>query len=255
MNTLAARELDVRIGNVHICSRFDWQMQAGEIWGMLGMNGAGKTTLLHTLAGLREPNAGRVLLNDQPLTTLSRRRIAQQLGVLFQSQYEEFPGTVIESTLAGRHPHLHAWQFETEADRQLALQALASVGLAELAQRNVLTLSGGEQQRLAIASLLVQSPQLWLLDEPHNHLDPHQQIRLLDRLVQHVQVHDNSLCMSLHDVNLANRYCSHLLLLYGNAEVIAGPRDEVLNEANLSRLYGHPMCCLQAGKRSAWLPA
>jgi iron complex transport system ATP-binding protein len=255
MNTLAARQLDIKIGTVHVCRKFDWQMQAGEVWGILGMNGSGKTTLLHTLAGLREPNAGAVLLNDQALTSMTRRRIAQQLGVLFQNQHEEFPGTVIESALAGRHPHLHAWQFETESDRALALHALETVGLKELAQRNVLTLSGGEQQRLAIASLIVQSPQLWLLDEPHNHLDPHQQIRLLDRLIQHVQDHHNSLCMSLHDINLANRYCSHLLLLFGNTEVIAGPRDEVLNEENLSRLYGHPMYCLQANNRTAWLPA
>jgi iron complex transport system ATP-binding protein len=254
MSTLAVRQLDIKIGTVHICNSFDWQMQAGEVWGILGMNGSGKTTLLHTLAGLREPNAGSVLLNNQPLTSLSRRTIAQQLGVLFQDRREEFPGTVMESALTGRHPHLHAWQFESESDRALARQALETVDLKELAQRNVLTLSGGEQQRLAIACLIVQSPQLWLLDEPHNHLDPHQQVRLLDSLIRHVQGHNNSLCMSLHDVNLASRYCSHLLLLFDDTEVLAGPRDEILNEENISRLYGHPMHRLEANNRTAWLP-
>lgn len=254
MNRLAVQQLDIKIGNVHICHALDWQMQAGEVWGILGMNGSGKTTLLHTLAGLREPNAGTVLLNDQSLSALSRRTIAQQLGVLFQDHHEEFPGTVIETALSGRHPHLHAWQFESASDRDLAMQALEIVGLKALAQRNVLTLSGGEQQRLALACLIVQSPQLWLLDEPHNHLDPHQQIRLLDRLIQHVQAHGHSLCMSLHDINLASRYCSHLLMLFEHTEVLAGPRDEVLTEENLSRLYGHPMHRLEANGRTAWLP-
>lgn len=254
MSSLAVRQLDIKIGTVHICNKFDWQMQAGEVWGILGMNGSGKTTLLHTLAGLREPNAGGVWLNEQPLTSLSRRTIARQLGVLFQDRHEEFPGTVIESALTGRHPHLHAWQFESESDRALAMRALEVVGLKDLAQRNVLTLSGGERQRLAIACLIVQSPQLWLLDEPHNHLDPHQQIRLLDNLISHVQSHHNSLCMTLHDINLASRYCSHLLLLFDNTEVLAGPKHEVLNEENLSRLYGHPMHRLEANDRTAWVP-
>lgn len=254
MSTLTVQQLDIKIGNTHVCQQFDWQIQAGEVWGILGMNGSGKTTLLHTLAGLREPGAGTILLNDQPLPGLPRRTIARQLGILLQDPHQEFPGTVFESALNGRHPHLHAWQFESATDRALTMHALETVGLQDMAQRNVLTLSGGEQQRLAIACLIVQSPQVWLLDEPHNHLDPHQQIRLLDRLIAHIRGHHNSLCMSLHDVNLASRYCSHLLLLFNDTEVLAGPRDEIMNEANLSRLYGHPMHRLEANGRTAWLP-
>lgn len=253
MNTLTVHNLDIHVGAVHICKQLDWQMQREQVWGVLGINGSGKTTLLHTLAGLREPNAGYVALNEQPLSDLSRRNIARRLGILLQDQHEEFPGTVFESALSGRHPHLHAWQFESSADKALVMQALETVGLRELAQRNVLTLSGGERQRLAVARLLVQSPQFWLLDEPHNHLDPHQQIILLDQIIHHVREQQHSLCMSLHDVNLANRYCSHLLLLFDNAEVIAGPVEEVLSEENLSRLYGHPMHRLESNGRSAWL--
>ena len=254
MSMLSVQQLDIKIGTVKICNDFNWQIQAGEGWGILGWNGSGKTTLLHTQAALREPDAGNILLNDQPLTSLTRRSIARQLGILLQDHQEEFPGTVIESALSGRHPHLHAWQFESDSDRAIAMQALETVGLKDFAQRNVLSLSGGEQQRLAIACLIVQSPQVWLLDEPHNHLDPHQQIRVLDRLVSHVQEHHNSLCMSLHDINLASRYCSHVLLLFDNNEVLAGPRDEVLSEANLSRLYGHTMHRLETNGRTAWLP-
>jgi iron complex transport system ATP-binding protein len=136
----------------------------------------------------------------------------------------------------------------------MAMQALESVGLKDMAQRNILTLSGGEQQRLAIACLIVQTPQLWLLDEPHNHLDPHQQVYMLDHLVKHVKNQNNSLCMSLHDINLASRYCSHLLLLHGNTRVLAGPRNAILTEENLSRLYSHPMHRLEVNGRTAWLP-
>jgi len=107
--------------------------------------------------------------------------------------------------------------------------------------RNTHTLSGGERQRMEIATLLTQQPQLALLDEPSNHLDPGQQIIMLQLLQEHFTVEERALVMVLHDCNLAMRFCDHLLLLKGNGEYLAGSLTELASAENLSWLYQHPV--------------
>jgi len=254
MNSLSTHSLTVSIGDTLVCQDLNWHIEPEQVWGILGINGSGKTTLLHTLAGLRAPQSGQVLIDDFELSHLTRRDIAQKLGVLFQDHNSLFPASVLEIALNGRHPHLHAWQSETNDDKQIAINALKKVGLDGMQERNILTLSGGEQQRLAMATLLVQTPSLYLLDEPHNHLDPHQQIKLLDMFTATTGNAKASLCMTLHDMNLAARYCTHTLLLLGNGETRLGPHDECMTEANLSQLYAHPIKRINGPKHPIWLP-
>jgi iron complex transport system ATP-binding protein len=128
------------------------------------------------------------------------------------------------------------------------------VELDGLEQRQVSTLSGGERRRLALATLFTQNPQLFLLDEPTNHLDPHHQIELLSLLGQQVTNNDRASLMILHDINLATRFCDHLLLLFGEGETLYGPSNEVLNTDTLSRLYGHPVISVEGPNGPAFLP-
>jgi len=251
---LSARQLRVEIGDIRVCDNLNLDLRAGQNWGLLGVNGVGKTTLLHTLAGLRLPASGQVMLIDRPIVNLSRRDVARQLGVLFQGEADDFPGTVLETALMGRHPFLGRWQWEGEKDRALARAALRDVGLDGLEQRQVSTLSGGEARRLALAALLTQNPRLLLLDEPTNHLDPHHQIHLLGLLGQRVTHADCGLLMILHDINLASRFCDHLVLLFGDGENLCGPVSEVLNTENLTRLYGHPVIAVEGAGRVVYLP-
>lgn len=213
---------------------------AGQAWAILGPNGAGKTTLLNTLAGLRPPRAGRVLLDDTPMRALSRRAIARRLGMLFQHHHDGFPATVRETALMGRHPHLRAWEMEGAEDYAAAESALARVDMTELAERSVQTLSGGERQRLAFATLLTQDPGLWLLDEPTNHLDLHHQIAMLE-LVGSEVARGRCAVMATHDINLAARYCSHVLLLYPDGAACWGPVTTMLSVPALERLYSQPL--------------
>ena len=238
---LEARALDLSIGGKPVCRDLNFSVQAGERWGMLGVNGVGKTTLLLALAGLKTPQAGSVYLQGKPLTELPRRDMAQICGVMLQDSDDAFPASVLETALIGRHPYLHAWEWESAADEAIARNALQAVGLAELATRETHTLSGGERRRLALATLLAQDPALMLLDEPVNHLDLHHQIDALELLTRQVVQHGKTWLMVLHDVNLALHYCDHALLLFGQGEVLQGPVHEVLNLENLSRLYSHPV--------------
>ena len=234
---LTAERLSVRIAERWVCRDLDLAVDPGTRLGVLGCNGAGKTTLLHTLAGLRRPESGRVLLDGVPLAELPRRRIAQRLGLLMQQPEDGLPATVLETALIGRHPHLDFWRWESHADVAIARRALKAVGLDGLEQRAQTTLSGGERRRLDIATVLAQDPGLFLLDEPAHQLDLHHQFALLELLRRHTELEGRSVVLSLHDINLAARFCSGILMLFGDSEVLQGTAAEVLTPANLTRLY------------------
>lgn len=235
--TLSAHDLDVRIGGVQVVSGLNLAVRRGEFWGLLGPNGVGKTTLLNTLAGLWAPDTGGVHLEGRSMSQLSRRRIAQQLGMLPQHTHYAFDASCLETALVGRHPHLGAIGRESQSDHDLAREALDDVGMLALASRSCMNLSGGESRRLALATVLVQDPRVMLLDEPTNHLDPANQVTILNVLERHVRERRKSALMALHEVNLATCYCSHVLLLYGDGEWDAGSTSELLTAGNLSRLY------------------
>lgn len=254
MSRLEAAQLGIRIGGVEVCSQLDLRINPGESWGILGRNGAGKTTLLHTLAGLRRPDTGSVMLDGTPLPRLNRRSIARHIGVLLQDHQDAFPASVMETVLTGRHPYLGALQWEGAADYAAATGALRAVGLEGMETRDIASLSGGERRRLGIATLLAQDPDILLMDEPTNHMDFHHQILTLDLLKQRTRDGVKSMMLVLHDPNLALRYCDHFLLLYGAGETLQGAAEAVLTQPNLERLYGHPLQALQGPRGTVWLP-
>ncbi len=238
---LATRGLAVRIGRLTLVDGLDLAVDRGERLAILGRNGVGKSTLLHTLAGLRKPVDGTVELDGTPVEALGGRALAQLRGLLAQHQADAFPATVLETALVGRHPHLSRWDWEGARDERIAREALAALGLAELADRDIGSLSGGERQRAGIAALLAQQPRLCLLDEPLAHLDLNHQIAVLELFGRLAREQHVGIVMVLHDVNLALRYADRVLLLFGDGVHTAGPVAEVLDEAILARLYGHPM--------------
>jgi iron complex transport system ATP-binding protein len=215
---------------------------------ILGRNGCGKTLTLHTLAGLRPALTGTVELAGQLLTRLSRRHIARHMGLLTQDLEDGFVSTVMESLLISRHPHLSLLEQEGPEDRRLALTALTKVGLLGFEDRNLETLSGGEQRRCAMAALLTQDPQVFLLDEPSNHLDPQQQLAVLGLFKEETQ-RGRTVIAILHDPTLAARFADSALLLYGDGTWLQGPAAQVLNAPALSQLYQTPLTEVTAGTR------
>jgi iron complex transport system ATP-binding protein len=231
----------------------DLEIDEGQCWGVLGPNGAGKTTLLLTLAGLKAPRSGRIQLRSGAIDALSRRQIARAIGISLQTQHDEFPATVLETTLLGRHPHLRAWQRAGPHDHRQALEALAAVDLSHFQHRELHTLSGGERQRVALATLLTQDAPLWLLDEPTNHLDLHHQVALLDILSTRLRSGPYAAVLSLHDPNLAARYCSHLMLLYPSGEICKGKTAEIFRRETLEYLLEHPLTALTGPDGRPWI--
>lgn len=239
MSLISCSALNVKIANTQVCENLSLSINAGESWAILGMNGCGKTTLLHHLAGLLLAQSGDISIAETALYKLSRKEVAQHLSLLLQHQEDHFPGTVLESVLIGRHPHIRSWQWESEQDKKLALDTLTLVGLHNFSQRSILTLSGGERQRVALATLLVQQTKIRLLDEPVTHLDIHHQHEVMKILTADNNNFAN--IFVLHDVNLALQYCDHALLLYGNGSSRQGICSEVLTEKYLTELYQYPL--------------
>lgn len=254
MTRLATHELFAAVPNRILFQGLSVNIEPGQSWGVLGPNGAGKTTLLHTLAGLRPPGHGEVLLDERPVNAWTHQARARQIGLLLQDTWDPFPATVLETALVGRHPHLSRWSWETAEDHALAQRALAAMALDGLEQRRTDTLSGGERRRLAMATLLVQDPQIYLLDEPTNHLDLHHQVSLLKNLADWVREQGRCLVMVLHDINLAARFCDHLLMLYGDSSVEHGRLEKLLTEDRLERLYRQPLHLLQTEAGPAAIP-
>ena len=205
----------------------------GSWWRFSGATVQGKTLTLHALAGLKPAARGTVRLDGKSLAGLTRRAIARRMGLLMQDLEDAFTMTVLESVLIGRHPHLALWQWESAADEQLAYRALARVGLESFPARTVDTLSGGEQRRVAVATLLAQEPAVFLLDEPTNHLDPQHQLQVLG-LFRALADKGAAVVATLHDPTLAARFADRVILLFGDGRWCSGPTREILTASALT---------------------
>jgi iron complex transport system ATP-binding protein len=237
---LATEGLAIFGGPRELVSDLTLQFTPGQFVAVLGRNGSGKTLTLHTFAGLLPAARGQVQLGDTPISRLRRRAVARQLGLLTQDLEDAFSMSALESVLIGRHPHLEPWQWEGMDDERIACDALARVGLGTLADRNVETLSGGEQRRVAMAALLAQEPDIFLLDEPTNHLDPLHQLQVLG-LFRALADEGRTVIATLHDPTLAARFADRVVLLFGDGRWRAGPVREALTAGSLSELYVTPM--------------
>ena len=216
----------LRDANLHVA--------AGEFVGLIGPNGSGKTSLLRCAYRFSKPEAGAVHLGPHSLWQQSPRWCAQRIAVVLQEFPDAFGLTVDEVVAMGRTPHKGLFDGDTEADRQLARNALQSVGLSGFEDHAFATLSGGEKQRVILARALAQQPELLILDEPTNHLDPRYQLELL-QLVKRLNI---GTLASIHDLNLAAAFCDRLYVIDHGKIIASGTPREVLTVELLRDVFG-----------------
>ena len=227
----------VRLGPRAVLEGVDLRVAAGEVVGVLGRNGVGKTTLLRVASGVLAPDAGRVLLDGRALDSMARRERARHVAVVPQDTQVPFPFSVAELVLMGRTPHLGFLGFESAHDLEIARAALARMGIAALADRSVLTLSGGERQLAVVARALAQEPSLLLLDEPTAFLDLRHRLEVLTVVRELAAAGAGALVVS-HDLGVAARFCDRLVLLGGGRILANGPPREVLAPDALRTAFG-----------------
>ncbi|MFL2856693.1 MAG: ABC transporter ATP-binding protein [Pseudohongiellaceae bacterium] len=255
MSRIDVQSLNLSTGDKVLCRDLTFSLNFKESWGLLGKNGAGKTSLIHSIAGLREFNSGTIKLNDANIKELRRSELAREIGILFQNGLETLPSTVLETVMLGRHPHVQSLFKDDSDDIAIAQKALADFSLQEIQNRQINSLSGGEKQRVAIAMLTTQSPNMYLLDEPSNHLDIAYQMDILNILLRRLTEQNAGMLMATHDINLAARFCKKFILLFENGETLCGSSEDVLNQENLSRAYGCEIHKMEANGRRLFFPA
>ncbi|MGQ4515698.1 ATP-binding cassette domain-containing protein [Streptomyces sp. DW26H14] len=213
----------------------DLTVAPGETVGLVGPNGSGKTTLLRCVYGTLRPTGGRALLDGDDLAALTPKARARRVATVPQDGHLDVELTVREVVAMGRSPHKRFWEGDTAADAALADEALARVGVGDLARRAFPSLSGGERQRALVARALVQQPSLLVLDEPTNHLDIRHQLAVLGLVARESAA---TCLLALHDLNLAAYYCDRVYVLRAGRVVAAGPPAEVFTPALLAEVYG-----------------
>ncbi len=210
----------------------------GAIVGLLGPNGSGKTTLLRLLSGTLTPTRGSIAIDGAPLRSLTRRALARRIAVVPQETHASFDFTVLEIVLMGRYPHLGPFELEGADDVAIARDALAATGTGALEARPFASLSGGEKQRVVIASALAQSAERLLLDEPTASLDLGFQLEIAALLARLNRERGVTMAVATHDLNLAASLCTELVLLKGGRVVAHGPTEAVLTADHVRALYG-----------------
>ena len=213
------------------------EARRGSIVGLLGPNGSGKTTLLRLIAGVLRPARGHITVDDIDVRQLGRRDLARRIAVVPQETHATFDFTVLDIVLMGRYPHLGPFELEGAEDIAIAHDALAATGTAALALRPFATLSGGEKQRVVIASALAQAADVLLLDEPTASLDLGYQLDVASLLTTLNHERRTTMVLSTHDLNLAASMCSELTLIRGGQVLAHGATADVLTPANVRALY------------------
>jgi iron complex transport system ATP-binding protein len=213
-------------------------VRRGGIVGLLGPNGSGKTTLLRLLSGTLIPTGGEVTIDGVRVAAVPRRELARRIAVVAQETHSAFDFTALEIVLMGRYPHLSAFELEGARDLAIARDALAATGTRALEPRLFATLSGGEKQRVVIASALAQASDVLLLDEPTASLDIGFQLEIAALLTRLNRERGVTMVVSTHDLNLAAGLCTELVLLKGGRVLATGDTADVLTPATVRALYG-----------------
>jgi iron complex transport system ATP-binding protein len=233
---LAADRLSLALAGRTVLRDVTTSFTPGHITALLGPNGAGKSTLLACLAGLREPDAGQVLLNGQPRGAFARRALARRIGLLPQVADVHWDVDVATLVALGRYPHRSGWG-ETDADRAAVARAMVATDVAQFADRPVSALSGGERARVLLARVLAGEPDWLLADEPLANLDPAHQHDALDCLRAAAST-GTGVILVLHDLNHALRIADRVVLMAQGAIVAEGAPAAVLTADRIRATYG-----------------
>lgn len=213
-------------------------VKEGENLCILGPNGCGKTTLIKAISGLI-PSKGSVTVDGKSISEMSRAEVGKKVAVMSQISSIYFSYTVFETVLLGRYVHIkdNAFKSPAKKDRDYADKCLKAVGLYNIRDRQIGTLSGGQLQRVYLARTLAQEPQVILLDEPTNHLDLKHQAGLIDFLTQWSRENNHSVIGVLHDINLAMRLADDVLILNNGRPAAYGKASEIISSDLLKEVY------------------
>lgn len=224
--------------NKPVLKHLDLEISTGEFVGIIGPNGVGKSTLLKIMAALYSPTQGCYYLYGQRLKNWKRKEIAREIGYVPQNVELTFPFTVRQVIEMGRYPYFTGIIGSDTQGQVFVEKAIELTDLQGLENRLFPSLSGGEKQRVIIASVLAQNTSIMLLDEPTASLDLKHQIAILKLLKNLVTTENKTVVLVTHEINLAAQFCDRLYLLHQGQIVKEGRPDDVLQFNLIQEVYG-----------------
>lgn len=213
-------------------------IEPGENVGIIGPNGSGKSTLVKLIAGILEPSAGQIYINQQQLADLQRKSAARLMAYVPQTVEVSFNFLVNDVVAMGRFPHAETLLIKDKNYNNAVNSAIAKMNLEEMRYRPFSDLSGGEKQRTVIASALAQESNLLLLDEPTSALDLKHQQEIYNLLRHQCREEKKTVIVVTHDINLAAQFCDRLILLNHGKIIKDGSPGEVLKFQIIQDVYG-----------------
>jgi iron complex transport system ATP-binding protein len=230
-----------------------FEVSAGQNLCIAGPNGCGKTTILRAIAGLL-PYKGHIEFENSEISSLKRAKIAKSIALMTQITSVYFSYSIYETVMLGRYLHINGGAFASPSkeDKQYVMQCLEDVGLADLKDRQITSLSGGQLQRVFLARTFAQEPSMILLDEPTNHLDLKYQIELIERLREWSAQKNRAIIGVLHDLNLTMHFADKVLLLNDGKTAAFGDVQDVLEGGLLRQVYGVDVKGYMMGSLRKW---
>jgi len=236
--------------NNHVLKDIEFSCRTGELIAILGINGAGKSTLLKCMNKILKPQTGIVEIESKNINDYSIIELAKSISYVPQSVMTNFSMDVFDVVMLGRRPHI-SWRISDE-DRDKVSKTLQIFDLEDFAFRRFDQLSGGERQRVIVAKAVAQNPSLFLFDEPTSDLDLRNQIEVMKRIRELIDMKNEkiSALVAVHDINLACRFADRILLLHeGKIKAFDTP-ESVLNEQNIAEVFGVTCTILSATDES-----
>ncbi|MBR5053314.1 MAG: ABC transporter ATP-binding protein [Bacteroidaceae bacterium] len=241
------RHLTVGYGTKAVLSDICQTLEAGRLVCLLGSNGVGKSTLLRTLAGFLQPLSGKVLLGGKDISTLSLSERSKAVSVVLTERVEVPYMKVRDLVGMGRSPYTGFFGTLTKEDKTIVSEAIEMVGIADLEERTIDTLSDGERQKAMLAKALAQQTPVILLDEPTAFLDFHAKISTLRLMLKLAHETGKTILMSTHDVEMALRL-SDLLWIVQDGKIQTGTTVSLTESGILRQFLGDEAISMQTRK-------
>ncbi|MFY8329210.1 ABC transporter ATP-binding protein [Vagococcus carniphilus] len=237
-----------KYGTKEVIHEVNYQVTPHKLTAFIGPNGAGKSTLLSIMSRLIDKDQGGIYLEKEEIKTWNQQQLAQKLSILKQANGTQLKLTVRELVAFGRFPHSKGKL--TALDKEKIEEALSYLGLLDLAEESINTLSGGQLQRAYIAMVLAQDTEYIFLDEPLNNLDMNHAVQLMKTIRRLVDEKKKTVIIVLHDINFAASYADEIVAMKEGKIFKTGTTEEVITKEVLDDLYDMSVrVCEMEGKR------
>ena len=235
---LTSDAMSVGYGKKVVVSGIDIEVRSGKILTIIGANGAGKSTILRSITSQLPLLAGTVRINDTDITAMSTHDIAKTLSVCLTDRITAEKMTCEDIVSTGRYPYTGRLGILSENDRKIVNEAMELTGITYLRDTDIRFISDGQRQTVMLARAIAQQPQILILDEPTSFLDINNKLKLLNILKELARDRNIAVIMTLHELDLAQRFSDSILCIKGNKADRTGTPEEIFSGDYISELYG-----------------